>query len=181
MIMMKIKKVNADDAVGIAKVHVDCWRATCKDIMGNLVSVQSLRINGWEVYVVRNRSSSILIENNKIALIKRVSENCVYYVFPGGGIEEGETPEETATRETFEELGVQIAIREYFGAVCTGTQYYFLADIVSGVFGTGQGEEMLNNELERGTYKPMWIDIKILSTIDVKPKEIVDKIRKLFN
>lgn len=131
---------------------------------------------------MRNRSSSILIAHNKVALIKRVREKGVYYVFPGGGIEEGETPEEAAVRETLEELGVQIAIREYFETISlNGTQYYYLADIVGGEFGTGQGEEMQKNELERGTYQPIWVDINSLFTIDVKPKEISEKIQKVFS
>jgi 8-oxo-dGTP pyrophosphatase MutT (NUDIX family) len=131
---------------------------------------------------MRNRSSSILIVNNKVALIKRVKEKCVYYVFPGGGIEDGETPEEAAVRETLEELGVEVSIREYFETVSlNGTQYYYLADIVGGEFGTGHGEEMQKNELKRGTYQPVWVDINSLITIDVKPLEISEKIQKLFS
>ncbi|MDX1772037.1 MAG: NUDIX domain-containing protein, partial [Planococcaceae bacterium] len=42
---------------------------------------------------MRIRSGAIVEIDGKIALIKRVRNNHEYYVFPGGGIEEGETPE----------------------------------------------------------------------------------------
>jgi 8-oxo-dGTP diphosphatase len=130
---------------------------------------------------MRNRGSAILIEGSRVALIKRVKADCIYYVFPGGGIKEGETPEDATKREAYEELGVQINIKEYFGTVdYNGTQYYFLADIVSGVFGSGQGEEILNFEGDRGIYKPMWVEINTLSTINVRPKEMALKINNLF-
>jgi 8-oxo-dGTP diphosphatase len=35
---------------------------------------------------VRERGSIVLIEKNKVALIRRVREDSTYYVFPGGGI-----------------------------------------------------------------------------------------------
>lgn len=130
---------------------------------------------------MRNRGSSILIENNKVALIKRVKSDFIYHVFPGGGIEAGETPEEATIRETYEELGVEIKIKEYFGSVhLKGTQYFYLADMVDGVFGTGQGEEFQQKVSSKGTYEPIWVDIHTLDTIDVKPKEIAEKIQIIF-
>ena len=48
------------------------------------------------------RGSIILIENNKAILIKRVKDGSVYYMFPGGGIEKGKTPEEATVREAYE-------------------------------------------------------------------------------
>ncbi|HFK1498231.1 NUDIX domain-containing protein [Bacillus sp. BSL6] len=44
--------------------------------------------------MTRNRGAAIIVQEGKIALIKRIREDETYYVFPGGGIEEGETPEE---------------------------------------------------------------------------------------
>ena len=48
-----------------------------------------------------------------------------------------------------------------------GTQYFFLSEIISGALGTGQGEEYIDKNKDRGTYLPMWIDIISLSSIDV--------------
>ncbi|WP_370529779.1 NUDIX domain-containing protein [Alkalihalobacillus sp. AL-G] len=47
---------------------------------------------------MRERSSVILIKQKKVALIKREWNEEVYYVVPGGGIEQGESPEQTAIR-----------------------------------------------------------------------------------
>ena len=55
-----------------------------------------MRLNTYfihrELTILRNRGSAIIIENQKVVLIKRNRNKCVYYVFPGGGIKEGETP-----------------------------------------------------------------------------------------
>ena len=55
--------------------------------------------------MTRNRGAAIIVQEGKIALIKRIREDETYYVFPGGGIEEGETAEEAMKREIYEELG----------------------------------------------------------------------------
>lgn len=47
---------------------------------------------------MRNRAAVILLDGEKVALIRREKMGSVYYVFPGGGIEEGETPEQAAKR-----------------------------------------------------------------------------------
>lgn len=128
-----------------------------------------------DVKALRNRGSAILIENKKVALIKRTRNSSTYYVFPGGGIEKGETPEAAAVREAMEELGVHICIEDCFEQVqYNGTQYYFLANITGGTFGTGNGEEFSSDE--RGYYEPIWMDIDSLNEIDVRPKVIADKL-----
>lgn len=128
---------------------------------------------------MRNRAASVIIEDNKVALIKRVRDEQTYYVFPGGGIENGETPRQAAIRETFEELGVEIQVTKIVKTIqYNGTQYYFLAQIIGGVFGNGKGEEFTNDCRHRGTYEPVWIALGELSALDVRPYEVAEELSK---
>ncbi|WP_438313146.1 NUDIX hydrolase [Sporosarcina sp. FA9] len=128
---------------------------------------------------MRDRGSAVLIKNRKVALIKRTKNGVTYYVFPGGGIELGETPEVATKREAYEELGVDIDVKNCIAEIdFEGKQFFFLGDIVGGVFGTGQGEEFLDKN--KGAYIPEWVDIDDLLFIDVKPKVVAEKVQSLF-
>jgi len=135
----------------------------------------------WQVSFMRNRGSVVIVENGKVVLIQRIRDGSVYYVFPGGGIENGETPEAAAKREALEELGVEVKINECLSKVeYNGTQYFFLAEIISGALGNGQGEEYTDKNRGRGTYLPMWVEIESLSSIDVRPREVALKVQSLL-
>jgi 8-oxo-dGTP pyrophosphatase MutT (NUDIX family) len=88
------------------------------------------------------RSAVVILEHGKVVLIRRVRAGQTYYLFPGGGIEEGETPEGAAVREAYEELGVVVALDRLLAMVQfeASAQYYYLARVVGGVFGTGTGQ-----------------------------------------
>ena len=131
---------------------------------------------------MRDRGSCILINDKKIALIKRINNGIVYYVFPGGGIENDETPEHAAKREAFEELGVKIEVRECFQIVqYNGIQYYFLTELINGEIGNGQGEEFTDPTRNRGIYQPIWIEINNLLSIDNRPIEVAKRIHSIFS
>ena len=131
---------------------------------------------------MRNRGSIILIDNKKVALIKRIREESTYYVFPGGGIEKGETPESAAAREAFEELGLKVRLRERIATIeWHGTQYFYLAETVSGIFGTGRGAEYSNKSKVNGLYVPLWVSTDELAYLDVRPREVALKIQLLCN
>ncbi|WP_261132602.1 NUDIX domain-containing protein [Bacillus sp. Marseille-Q3570] len=129
---------------------------------------------------MRNRSGIILIQSNHIALIKRMKKSQTYYVIPGGGIEDVETPEEAARREAKEELGVNVMLK---GLLHTenwnGMQYYFLAEIIDGKFGNGSGAEMNGKNEAEGKYIPMWVNVTELTELPLRPKSIIDKILSL--
>jgi ADP-ribose pyrophosphatase YjhB (NUDIX family) len=125
------------------------------------------------------RSAVILIDQEKVALIRRVNVRGTYYLFPGGGVEEGETPAEAAVREAQEELGLEVetlglaAVVEYGDA----EQQFYLARRTSGVFGTGQGEELASPIASaRGTYTPVWLECRRLHEYEVRPAELARRL-----
>ena len=117
---------------------------------------------------MRIRAGIVLIEDNKVALIERHRAGLHYFVFPGGGMREGESPEQAAIRETMEELGIQVLIKQKVAEIHFGEksrQVYFLVEQIGGEFGSGMGEEFTNSDPdnpEEGNYYPIWIPINEL-------------------
>ena len=117
----------------------------------------------------------MLLDGNRVCLIERKRQGLTYYLFPGGGVEEGETPEQSAVREAYEELGVEVELgrlvsRETFRG---DQQLVFLARIVGGVFGTGTGPEMSStSDSKNGTYTPVWLPLTEALKRDVRPREL---------
>jgi len=113
---------------------------------------------------MRIRAGIVLIKDDKVALIERHRAGLEYCVFPGGGVDEGETVEQAAIREAMEELGVEVRLKQKVMIVNFGKsrQVYFLAERVSGEFGTGEGEEFTDsdpNDPTEGVYIPIWMPI----------------------
>lgn len=132
---------------------------------------------------MRTRAGIVLIEDNKVALIERHRAGLEYFVFPGGGVNEGESIEQAAIREAMEELGVDVAIKQKIAIIYFGqsTQHYFLADKLRGEFGTGAGEEFIDVDINssEGIYIPIWMPIEELSQHEkVFPAEVVKLILK---
>ena len=95
---------------------------------------------------VRNSARSIIIRDGKIAMIHSLKYD--YYKFPGGGIEEGESPVEAMIRETREEAGLIVVpdtVKEYglvhraqrsvikTDEVFIQDNYYYLCDAEGGI------------------------------------------------
>ena len=128
---------------------------------------------------MRTRAGVILIEDNKVALIERHRAGLDYFVFPGGGVDDGESPEQGAIREAIEELGIEVSIKQkiaeiHFGR--TSKHIYFLVERVSGEFGSGMGEEFTDSDPDNpdeGIYLPIWMLIEeLLQHNNIYPAEL---------
>jgi mutator protein MutT len=128
---------------------------------------------------MRIRAGIVLIQSGKVALIERYRAGVHYYSFPGGGVDEGETPEQAAVREALEELGIEVTIKQKVANVQRGyksRQFYFLVEQTGGEFGTGNGEEFESSNLEdpqKGMYIPIWMPIEELPQhTNIYPAEV---------
>lgn len=118
---------------------------------------------------MRIRAGVVLIQDGRVALIERRRAGTEYFVFPGGGTDEDETPEQAAVRESMEELGIEVTIKQKIAEIHYGQksrQVYFLVEQTGGEFGTGTGEEYTDSDPENpeeGIYVPIWMPIEKLS------------------
>lgn len=125
------------------------------------------------------RAAVVVVDGGKVALIERRRAGLRYFLFPGGGVEDGETAEQAARREAREELGLDVVLGPHIATVVYGgnEQLYFAAEPGEGAFGTGGGEEMTGEDFEgHGSYVPTWLAVEELSDFDVRPRAIVDLI-----
>jgi 8-oxo-dGTP diphosphatase len=132
---------------------------------------------------MKPRAAVILIENGKIAMIERHKAGVHYIVFPGGKIEPGESPADTARREIEEELGLDVIIGKMVAEVwyLQTPQYYFLATRSGGTFGSGTGKEMAGlPESPKGSHRPTWIALDELLTMPVLPNLMAELVANSY-
>ncbi len=99
---------------------------------------------------VRVRVCGICIQEDKILLInhKGIGEKGSLWAPPGGGINFGESAEETLVREYAEETGLKIAVKEFlfvnelFIPPLQAIELFFRVEIINGKMTIGSDPEM---------------------------------------
>ncbi|HPH94920.1 MAG TPA: NUDIX domain-containing protein [Anaerolineaceae bacterium] len=119
--------------------------------------------------VQRVRAAAIIIQEGKIALIKRIFPERTYYVFPGGGVEAGEDIPAAVRREVLEELGLAVEVGRLAATVRFRgqMQYFHLARVTGGTLGSGHGKE--NSGAKAATFQPVWVAMADLPALPVRP------------
>jgi len=126
----------------------------------------------------RIRAVGIIVKNGKVLLMHRIKHGKEYYVFPGGGVEEGETAEQALLREINEETSLEIKIEKllYHHIYDNDTeQFFYLCSYISGEPKLGNGNE--SRAMAKSTenfYNPIWYEIKKLPELLLYPQEIRD-------
>lgn len=116
---------------------------------------------------MRNRSVAFVIRDKKILVEKLCYGGRTFYSIPGGGIEDGETPEAAAIRELKEECGLDGVIKKKLAELYNNgrTEFSFevsVPDDQVAIKGYDPEEPADNQAIK----EVMWVDLKDLPEKD---------------
>lgn len=116
---------------------------------------------------LRHTARGIILHDGQLLLIERWRAGRHYFSVPGGGIEPGETPEQTVVRELAEETGCRIELGRqlYLLRLDDGTEHHiFQCDYLSGEphLPADSPEAQVGDPDNR--FQPGWLPIGDLAT-----------------
>lgn len=130
------------------------------------------------------RAAAIIIRNDEILLMHRLKDGEEYFVFPGGGVEKGESTKDAVIREIKEELGLEITINRLLFVQTNKydpgrTNYFFLVKEFKGTPKLGGPEKKRMNK--NNQYYPEWKNLNQLKQLtNLYPEEAKRKFLKYF-
>jgi 8-oxo-dGTP diphosphatase len=135
---------------------------------------------------MRKSVRAVVIKDDKLLLMKRNKFGDVFYSLVGGGIDYGETAEQSLHRELLEEASIavqnpRLIIIEDAGPIF-GEQYIFLCDYVHGdVALSPDSEEAKIHALGQNLYQPVWMPLSELPDIRLLPVELKQLVIEYLN
>lgn len=123
----------------------------------------------------RIRAVAIIVHKERVVLLWRKVKGIEYFVFPGGGVEAGETLEQAVVREALEETSLEVKVEKLFHVITNelNESNFYICQYISGEPKLGNSTEMQAMN-EANQYEPMWKNISELSQLDLRPVELRD-------
>lgn len=119
--------------------------------------------------ITRIRASGLILKNNQVLVIRRVKAGEEYWLFPGGGVEKGESNLEAALREIREETSLELANiidqKTYRDPENKNAQHFFVVGEPKEGLATPSSELAEENENE-GTFELKWMNISDALKLD---------------
>jgi 8-oxo-dGTP diphosphatase len=124
-------------------------------------------------------TAAICVKDNKILIAKRGKNETLSgkWEFPGGKIEEGETPEDCLKREIKEELNLKIIVGEYFDR----SIYEYENGVIELL---AYDCEIIGGDMKLSVHDEIqWVDYNVIDAFDFLPADIplVEKIKEKYN
>jgi len=140
-----------------------------------------------EKYKSNKRAVGIIIQENKILLLRRIKDGKKYFVFPGGSVEKDESVEDALIRELKEELCVDAKIDRFLFDFYIApnpyeigrTSHFFLVKEFSGVPELGGPEKERMNK--NNQYYPEWHNLsEALNCPTLYPEEAKVRLKQFL-
>lgn len=117
----------------------------------------------------RHTARGIVVHAGQLLLMERWRAGRHYFSIPGGGIEPGETPEETVVREILEETGVRVTAERQVlemrdGETC---HYIFICSYKSGQPALAANSPEALEADANNRYKPGWVPLKRVKDVSL--------------
>ena len=126
---------------------------------------------------MRISARAILLKDDSLLVMRRSKLGRQYYALVGGGVDEGETPEEALHRELDEEASLAVAnprlVILQIGGKKFGKQYIYLCDYIGGEPKLSpDSEEAIIHAQGQNLYEPMWLPLTDLPNVEFLPHEL---------
>lgn len=119
---------------------------------------------------------AIIVQDDKILMVKHLEQEKEFYIFPGGGLEKNESIFKAVEREVSEETNIKVKpekliyFREFVETKSYGAEFYILCSLVNGEDKISLGADPEKNEpVLVGTE---WVTIEKLSELVWYPEEL---------
>jgi 8-oxo-dGTP diphosphatase len=136
---------------------------------------------------LRIRVSAIIIQNNKILLLKQKTNTAIGYLWlpPGGSLQFGESIEQAIAREVLEESNLKIqlsdfyTLTEYIKAPLHAVELFYICKIMDGNAQLGIDPELENEQILE---EIAWLGIAEIEKIPADAKhQVLKQSEKLYN
>ncbi|MFK8907895.1 NUDIX domain-containing protein [Streptomyces sp. YS-3] len=128
---------------------------------------------------MKSRAVAIVRQGDAVLLIHRRKDGAEYHTLPGGGVEEGETPEQACVRELAEETGLSADVASHLLTLDNAgrTEHYFVMGPATGTPRLGGPESERDRAGNR--YRLVWVPLTEVASAGVKPAAIVPHLVEL--
>jgi len=132
-----------------------------------LINLENTTEDEASRFSIREATRAVIFDsNNQVALLYSTKNK--YYKLPGGGIEEGESPEIALDRECKEEIGCEVEITKELGMIIEYRKRYTLKQIsycyLAKVVGDKGTPELTQDEIEEG-FETVWMPLEEAVTV----------------
>ena len=123
---------------------------------------------------MRTRVAGVIIDRERIVLIHRKKEGREYWVFPGGGVEKGESLSGALKREVEEETGLLVKpvklLYKYFRKDTGNFEFFYLCKVIKNNPLIFTGPEKARNKDQ--LYAPEWVPLTNIPETNILPPKI---------